>query len=313
MCQLSEISHYSTKLACKFKGTSFECTPNLRPNTTVDIDCANEYNKKLSSNITQVMCLKDGSWNMEPMKCTARCGYVHKHATPFILGGQDAKVTDVPWNVGVYAKSKSQAHFEHICQGSIISERIVISASHCFTDNEGVKLNQDYKVGAGKIHRQIDSELDKNQQIMDVLNIYIHNKYEGQRSFHYADIAVVGIKGYFVYSMNVSSICLNFQSATSTDESIADNSTGLVAGWGSTNLNPFSETLKKVEISKGNIDKCKNESSKEHMDKYVTDDKLCGGFNDTSGACQGDSGSGWAFKVCIRIITKIQDFNLIQI
>ena len=89
------------------------------------------------------------------------------------MTGKNTNITEVPWHVGIYEKD------EQICGGTIISERVVITAAHCFSNSTNQKHNIDYrtfKVAAGKIVRGLDAIETQETQIRNVLNVEISLK-----------------------------------------------------------------------------------------------------------------------------------------
>lgn len=253
-----------------------------------------------------MICLENGTWDKEAITCNPKCGYISKAAISLIVHGLNVTEVEVPWLVGVYANynilgpQDSPIGFEHICQASIISEKVLISAAHCWSNIHNDKLEPfKFKVGAGKRHRKIDSEYDLNAQIRNISHIYIPERFQGIDGYFDADIAVVGIEGYFVYSTYVLPICLNSRDDSLADKTVTDDSIGVVAGWGLNSDGVNSEILKKININKANFQKCRSEARKQHFEEFVRDDKLCGGYGEKSnkaGPCTGDSGSSWAFE-----------------
>ena len=82
-------------------------------------------------------------------------------------------MTEVPWHVGIY-KNGTQ-----ICGGTIISERIVISAAHCFSDNTNnthIINVEHYKVAAGKFNRALNETEMPPPQIRDIQDVGISKK-----------------------------------------------------------------------------------------------------------------------------------------
>ena len=79
-------------------------------------------------------------------------------------------MTSVPWLVGIYRNDTQ------ICGGTIISERVVISAAHCFSKSTNNTHEIDYKVfkvAAGKTKRELLESESLPIQVKDVLEVII--------------------------------------------------------------------------------------------------------------------------------------------
>ena len=79
-------------------------------------------------------------------------------------------MTEVPWHVAIYENG------EQICGGTIVTERVVISAAHCFSMSNNGSHEIDYKkykVAAGKIQRGLDAKEAQETQIRDVKEVRI--------------------------------------------------------------------------------------------------------------------------------------------
>ena len=77
-------------------------------------------------------------------------------------------MTFAPWHVGIYKNG------EQICGGTIISERVVISAAHCFSQSTNNTHEIDYKffqVAAGKIKRELLEQESPAAQVRDVQRV----------------------------------------------------------------------------------------------------------------------------------------------
>ena len=89
------------------------------------------------------------------------------------ISGEDTDLTLVPWHVAIYKNE------EQICGGTIISERLVISAAHCFSMSKNNTHEIDYKiykVAAGKSMRNLFEQETQATQIKDVLEVVIPPK-----------------------------------------------------------------------------------------------------------------------------------------
>ena len=79
----------------------------------------------------------------------------------------------MPWHVGIYEKDKQ------ICGGTIISERVVISAAHCFSQSiDGVHVidYETFKIAAGKIFRGLNASENQFTQIREVQEVKLSLK-----------------------------------------------------------------------------------------------------------------------------------------
>lgn len=61
------------------------------------------------------------------------CG-TKAYKTSRIVGGQEAQVGEFPWQVSLHIKN-----IAHVCGGSIINERWIVTAAHCVQDDIKIK------------------------------------------------------------------------------------------------------------------------------------------------------------------------------
>ena len=82
-------------------------------------------------------------------------------------------MTEVPWHVGIYQNG------EQICGGTIVTERVVISAAHCFSMNTKqihVFDVKDFSVAAGKIRRGLVETKSQETQMRFVQKVKISDR-----------------------------------------------------------------------------------------------------------------------------------------
>ncbi|KAF9797964.1 hypothetical protein SFRURICE_019307 [Spodoptera frugiperda] len=231
---------------------------------TVDI-----VTKKDISNINEV----DSTAN--PMDYEIKCGRVTPEGVDLIIDGRIAKRGELPWHVGIYRKTTNP--YMQICGGSLVTNRIVISAAHCFWDDVSkLQPASMYAVAIGKIYRPWANPKDTDAQKSDggkgadespdgklmvpckdsrdsreVKEIKIPARFQGSAANFQDDIAILVLETPFVYQTYVRPVCLDFD-VNFDRRQLQPNKLGKVAGWGLTSENgQASQILKVVELPNG--------------------------------------------------------------
>ncbi|XP_055548995.1 trypsin 3A1-like [Wyeomyia smithii] len=186
-------------------------------------------------------------------------------STRKIVGGFQVFITDVPYQISLQYSGK------HICGGSIIATRWVLTAAHC--TKYDAKF---YTVRAGS------TDCSTGGVVIAVQAVTSHPLY-GQLGYDY-DYSLLQLAGKLVYSRNVERIPL-----PSAGEIVADGSMCTVSGWGDTkNQAENSRLLRAVNVLSVNQQKCAAYYSSIGT---ITERMICAGY--TAGgkdSCQGDSG-----------------------
>ncbi|XP_073834583.1 trypsin-1 [Musca autumnalis] len=206
--------------------------------------------------------------------CTELRSRKSLNVTSRIVGGQLA-TANYPYVVSLMTDTIFGRY--HICGGSIINHRTVITAAHCLASTSASLL----KVHVGDTTKKVVDGI-----VYDVLHTHYHHLWTAETQDY--DVGLVRIEGVLVYSPTVQPIKL----ATSMTK-IKDGSYATVLGWGYTSAwGPPAEQLRMAQVPI-----VKQSTCNRRMDGLITKRMLCAGFkNGGVDACQMDSGGPLVYK-----------------
>lgn len=197
-----------------------------------------------------------------------------------IIGGTSTTIERFPYAVQV------QRSNQLTCGGTLLTNRAVLSAAHCFVDRFTPRPDpSQYTIRAGTALRGSGGTTSR------VSVIVVHQSYNTVT--HDADVALMVLASRLSFSTKINRASLPMQG-----QSLPVN-TGLIhVGWGTTiaGINALPTTLQEVTVRKVNWTTC--------AERYrylqaitgepflVTTNMICAGLLDVGGAdaCQGDSG-----------------------
>ncbi|XP_059051222.1 trypsin CFT-1-like [Achroia grisella] len=190
-----------------------------------------------------------------------------------IVGGEVTSIDQWPEMVALLF-SWTGSTWSQSCGGSIINNRSVLSAAHCFVGDSP----NNWRVRAGSTNAH------SGGIVHDLGQIIIHSGYSSSTLDN--DVAILRVSSNFVYSNVISA-----GSIAGTNYNLADNQVVYATGWGRTSPGgPLSEQLRQVQIWSINLATCRSRYAE--LGLTVTDNMLCSGWLDVGGRdqCQGDSG-----------------------
>nr|KAF6311032.1 hypothetical protein mMyoMyo1_015892 [Myotis myotis] len=192
-----------------------------------------------------------------------------------IVGGRPAAERQWPWQVSLQIKD------EHVCGGSLIANRWVLTAAHCIFGF------LDYTVKVGGIHVHHASKMAVRVPVRDIV---IHQDFSTFKTIE-NDIALVLLEFPVNYSTHIQPVCFpekTFMVQTDTD--------CWVTGWGKLHekdpKEAAPELLQEAELKIIRHEKCNEILKKKLGTRFdlVREGCVCG-YNDLGkDSCQGDSG-----------------------
>ncbi|KAM8803083.1 transmembrane protease serine 11B-like protein [Rhynchonycteris naso] len=198
----------------------------------------------------------------------SRCGRRARMSATYdrVKGGSNAQEGEWPWQASLKINGR------HYCGASLISERYLVTAAHCFQKT----LNpRNYTVSFG-------TKVTPPYMQHYVQKIIIHEKYiPGE---HHDDIAIVQLTDNVLFTNDVHRVCL-----PEATQIFLPGEGVVVTGWGALSYNgEYPVFLQKAPVKIIDTNIC---NTREAYDGMVKDTMLCAGYMEgIIDACQGDSG-----------------------
>ncbi|XP_033096956.1 limulus clotting factor C-like isoform X2 [Anneissia japonica] len=245
-----------------------------------------------------------GQWNINTPQCVSdtseysECGLAGDTSvqglTGRIIGGFDANQGAWPWQAGIYwMDGRNKWHF--FCGGSLIDNRWVMSAGHCFGYDEDITKIQ---VRLGTTDRTGDRGTDR-EQVLLIDALYLPKQHDF-RGFDY-DIALLHLDRSVALNQYVHTICLPPEPESSNPDGLVEvGVSATVVGWGhftpvhwnSSEMTSYKNDLQQLTIPIRPRKVCINSLKQVGEDvSQFTNTMFCAGFNKKAkDTCFGDSG-----------------------
>lgn len=225
-----------------------------------------------------------------------------------LLGGEYAGLGEFPW-MALIEYSKPSGRGFH-CGGALISNRHVLTASHCVIDLRRGWRVISVRLGEHNLLNDIDCAIycaDPPENI-PVLEIIPHELYDSRNQHRYHDIAILKLVRPVHFTDYILPICF-----PPTHDTTYAGLNMTVAGWGRTIDSSQSDDLMKLIIPVKPQNECISTYRKVKVD--LKEWQMCAGGVQGKDSCSGDSGGPLMFldqTESIYYITGIVSFGPIE-
>lgn len=207
------------------------------------------------------------------------CGITEKNVVQLLAHAEPVVDVRYPWLVAIFIKTDRSLNFA--CGGSLISYRHVISAAHCFPDDDP----EAYQFVMSDNMRQLFSFEDKT--VREAERLVRHPQYLPKSAD--ADIAIAVLRTPVPSDRHIRPVCLWNEEI---DIRLVVGMYGKVVGWGQDENNQLAKKSPK-EVNMPILDAAECVQSNALFSEFVSERSFCAGYKNGTGPCFGDSGSGF--------------------
>lgn len=208
------------------------------------------------------------------------CGIGGNHR---IIGGVTSIPNNWPWQVSLQLRDFTsdfegfEEHYTHMCGGSIVSPKYILTAAHCFVESfTQSHMAKKWKVVAGEHDLNKDSGREQTRTVVRIIRYPGYTRVPGPY-----DITLLELDAPLKYGRGVSPICLPEQD---TEEDRYQRNC-MLTGWGLTK-DRRRDATRLQQVGGPIVDQATCRKTWKH---YLLDSNLCFG-NGLTGGCMGDSG-----------------------
>ncbi|XP_028290327.1 suppressor of tumorigenicity 14 protein isoform X1 [Gouania willdenowi] len=254
---------------CKDRSDELNCTRAFKGCAASSYKCANgKCVGKVNPECDGVKDCFDGS---DELRCG--CGTRPRKRTK-VVGGSDATVGSWPWQV-----SLQMDRYGHVCGATLVANRWLISAAHCFQDSDAVKYS-DTRAWRAYMGMRVMTVGNQGTASRLIRRIFLHPQYDQFTSDY--DIALLELNAPVFFNDLVQPVCVPASTHT-----FSTGTSCYVTGWGVLMEDgELASRLQEAPVKIINRNTCNK-----LYDDAVTPRMLCAGnLQGGVDACQGDSG-----------------------
>jgi len=216
-----------------------------------------------------------------------QCGIKRKGTekkNPKIVGGSNAEVNEWPWMAAISFSSWGAGQ-AYGCGAALINNKYLVSAAHCFFNEDGSKVEwSDITIVLGDHDKSSDTETYK--AVYTVKFVVTHQNYNP--TTYENDIAVIKING-LMNNPEIQEVDLNEVSPVCLPTKSGYTGFGWVYGWGTLEADGEQpDILQEIALPLVGNDVCAE--AMQSTGTQIVDGMLCAGGDEGKDSCQGDSG-----------------------
>ncbi|KAG4077910.1 hypothetical protein HA402_013844 [Bradysia odoriphaga] len=209
---------------------------------------------------------------------TMECGTVN-FVRPAILGGTETIKGEWPFTVAIQKDSK------YICGGTIISNRHILTAAHCFHKKWSEAALSPHEVVVRLGAYNLTNSNEKGVVQGNVSDIIIHDDWEPFERRFDADIAILVLSESITFTDDIQPVCM-------PASGVPQNIEGIVVGYGVRINKTQAGIPRRIVVRAVNSSHCFRENGA--VISFTSNRTFCGGNGDGSPDL-GDSGSGYFY------------------
>ncbi|XP_056300061.1 serine protease hepsin [Pseudoliparis swirei] len=248
------------------------------------------YGKKIKDSLFPCDCVSGEVLTLLCQDCGRR-----SFAADRIVGGVVARHGSWPWQVSL------EYDGVHQCGGTIISNRWIVSAAHCFRDR--YRFVNRWRVLLGSVYSK-----PVNANVVEVNTIVYHSSYlpfvDASIDDNSRDIAVLALSQPLTFNEYIQPICL-----PAYGQRLIDGQMGTVTGWGNVDYHGVqADVLQEVNVPIISDAVC---NAPDYYDNQITTSMFCAGYEKGgTDSCQGDSGGPFVAEDCL---SKTRRYRLLGV